>query len=103
MKTLSGNTRKEQEELTENQIEDFNIYFITIGKILSNKLIDPGKIGRRKRVLNSMFLTSTNEAEISLVIKKLKNKYSTDCHGLNKFILKKNRICYSSYIDVFSQ
>ena len=36
-----------------------------------------------------MFLTSTDEAEISLVIKKLKNKYSTDCDGLNKFILKK--------------
>ena len=89
MKILSGNTRKEQEELSENQIEDFNIYFTTIGKILSNKLIDPGKSGRQKRVLNSMFLTSTNEAEISLVIKKLKNKYSTDCHCLNKFILKK--------------
>ena len=50
-----------------------------------------------------MFLTSTNEAEISLVIKKLKNKYSTDFQGLNNFILKNNRICYSSYIDVFSQ
>ena len=71
MKTLSGNTRKEQEELSENQIEDFNIYFSTIGKILSNKLIDPGKSGRQKRVLNSMLLTSTNEAEISLVIKKI--------------------------------
>ena len=57
--------------------------------MLSNKLIDPGKSGRQKRVLNSMFLTSTNEAEKSLVIKKLKNKYSTDCHGLNNFILKK--------------
>ena len=101
MKTLSGNTRKEQEELSENQIEDFNIYFTTIGKTLSNKLIDPGKSGRQKRVLNSMFLTSTNEAKISLVIKKMKNKYSTDCHGLKNFILKK--ICYSSYIDVFSQ
>ena len=42
-KTLSGNTQKEQEELSEKQIEGFNIYFTTIGKILSNKLIDPGK------------------------------------------------------------
>ena len=63
MKTLSGNTRKEQEELSENPIEDFNIYFTTIGKILSKKLNDPGKSGRQKRVLNSMFLTSTNKAE----------------------------------------
>ena len=70
MKTLSANTRKEQEELSENQIEDFNIHFTTIGKILSNKLIDPGKRGRQKRVLNSIILTSINEAEISLVIKK---------------------------------
>ena len=70
MKTLSGNTRKEQEELSEKQIEGFNIYFETIGKILSNKLIDPGKNGRQKTVFNSMFLTSTNEAEKSLVIKK---------------------------------
>ena len=30
MKTLSGNTRKEQEELSEKQIEGFNIYFTTI-------------------------------------------------------------------------
>ena len=89
MRTLSGNTRKEQEELLEKQVEGFNIYFTTIGKILSNKLIDPGKNGRQKRTLNSMFLTSANEAEISLVIKKLKNKYITDCDGLNNFILKK--------------
>ena len=75
MKTLCGNTRKEQEELSEKQIKGFNIYFTTIGKILSNKLIDLGKIGRQKRTLNSMFLTSTNEAEISLVIKKLESKY----------------------------
>ena len=86
---MSGSTRKEQEELSEKQIEGFNIYFTTIGKILSNKLVDLGKIGRQKRTLNSMFLTSTNEAEISLVVKKLKNKYSTDCDGLNNFILKK--------------
>ena len=46
------------------------------------------KVEDKKRVLNSMFFTSTNEAEISLVIKKLK-KNSTDCHGLNNFILKK--------------
>ena len=89
MKTLSGNTRKEQEELSEKEIKGFNIYFTTIGKILSNKLIDLGKIGRQKRTLNSMVLTSTNEAETSLVIKKLKNKYSTGCDGLNNFILKK--------------
>ena len=89
MKTLSGSTRKEREELSEKQIEGFNIYFTTIGTILSNKLFDLGKIGRQKRTLNSMFSTSTNEAEISLVIKKLKNKYSTDCDGLNNFILKK--------------
>ena len=36
-----------------------------------------------------MFLTSTNGAEISLVIKKIKNNYSTDCDGLNNFIVKK--------------
>ena len=86
---MSGNTRKEQEELPEKEIEDFKIYFTTIGKNLSNKLIDHGKNGRQKRTLNSMFLTSTNEAEISLVIKKLKKKYSTDCDGLNNFTLKK--------------
>ena len=74
MRTLSGNTRKEHEELSEKQVEGFNIYFTTIGKILSNKLIDPGKNGRQKRTLNSMFLTSAKEAEISLVIKKLKKK-----------------------------
>ena len=89
MRTLSGNTRKEQEELSEKQVEGLNIYFTTIGKVLSNELIDPGKNGRQKRTLNSMFLTSANEAEISLVIKKLKNKYSTDCDGLNNFIPKK--------------
>ena len=86
MRTLSGNTRKEQEELSEKQVEGFNIYFTTIGKILSNKLIDPGKNGRQKRTLNSMFLTSA-KSKLSLVIKKLKNKYSTDC--VNNFILKK--------------
>ena len=89
MKTLSGNTRKEREELSEKQIEVFNIYFTTFGKILSNNLIDLGIIGRQKRTLNSMFLASTNEAEISLVNKKLKNKYSTDCDDLNNFTLKK--------------
>ena len=36
-----------------------------------------------------MFLSSTNEAEISLVIRKLKNKHSTDCDSLNNFKLKK--------------
>ena len=72
MKTLSGNTLKEQEELSEKQIEGFNSYFTHIGKIWSNKLIDPGKKGRQKRVLNRMFLTSTNEAEISLVLKNWK-------------------------------
>ena len=49
MKTLSGNTRKEQEELSEKQIEGFNIYFTNNGKILSNKLIILGKIGRQKK------------------------------------------------------
>ena len=34
-------------------------------------------------------MTSTNEAELSLVIKKLKNKHSTDCDRLNNFLLKK--------------
>ena len=89
MKTLSGNTRKEHEELSEKQIEGFKIYFTTIGKTLSNKLIDLGKIGSQKRTLNSMFLASTNEVEISLVIKKLKNEFSTDCDGLTNFIFLK--------------
>ena len=71
------------------QIEGFNTSLKTIGKILSNKLIDPGKKLKTKKILNSIFLTSTNEAEMSLVIKKLKTKYSTDCDGLNNFILKK--------------
>ena len=50
MKTLSENTRKEQEELSEKQIEGFNNYFRTVGRILSNKLIDLGKIGRQKKL-----------------------------------------------------
>ena len=41
-----------------------------------------------------MFLTSTNEAEILLVIKKLKKKYSTECDELNNFILKKKNMIY---------
>ena len=68
MKTLSGNTQQHQEQFSEKQIEGFNIYLTTIGKILLNKVIDPGhKSGRQKRTLISMFLTSTTEPEISLV------------------------------------
>ena len=88
-KNAKNNSSRERVSEKQKEIEGFNIYFTTIGKILSNKLIDLGKNGRQKRTSKSMFLTSTNEAKISLVIKKLKNKYSTDCDGLNNFILKK--------------
>ena len=49
IKTFSGNARKEQEELSEKQIESFNLYFTTIGKILSNKVIDHGQKNVRKK------------------------------------------------------
>ena len=65
-----------------------NNYFTTIWKILSNRLIDPEKTGK-KGFLKSMFLTSTNEAKISLNIKKLKNQCSVDFDALNNFTLKK--------------
>ena len=58
-------------------------------KFLSNNLIDPGKNGKQKNFKQHVF-DLNNEAEISLGIKKLKNNYSTDCDGLNNFILKKN-------------
>ena len=92
MKTLSGNTQKEQEELSEKQIENFNNYFTSIGKSLSNKMIDLGKKWKKKRTLNSIFLTSTNDTGISLVIKKLENKYSIDYDRLNNFILNKTNM-----------
>ena len=50
IKTLSENKRKQKEELSEKQIEVFNIYFTTIGKILSKKFIDPGKNGRQREL-----------------------------------------------------
>ena len=71
MKKLSGNTRKEQQELPEKQIVELPEVLIFTSqlseKFLSNKLIDIGqkKIWRKKRTFNSIFPTSTNEAEIS--------------------------------------
>ena len=40
---LSGNTRKQHKEESEKQTESFDNFFTTIGKILSNKLIENAK------------------------------------------------------------
>ena len=50
MKRLSGNTRKQQDEPSEKQIEFFNIYFITIGQILIENYMTPEKMEDKKEL-----------------------------------------------------
>ena len=70
------NTQKEKEKLLRNRLKVLIFTSQLSKKNLSNILFDPGqKNERQNRTLNSLFFTSTNEAEISQVILKLKKKH----------------------------
>ena len=70
----------------QEETEAFNKFFITIGKTLADKL-GPEKNSTKNTSVNSMFLHKISEKELSVAIKNLKTKYSSDYNGLNNFIL----------------
>ena len=92
-------TKKQQAALTQEETENFNKIFTTIGKTLADKLVTEGKNNTKNRSVNSMFLHKIIEKELSVAIRNLKNKYSSDFDGLNNFILKKIQFAIVPTLD----
>ena len=81
--------KKQQATLTQKETENFNKFFTTIRKTLADKLVTEGKNNTKNTSVNSMFLHKISEKELSVAIRNLKNKYSSDFDGRNNLILKK--------------
>ena len=84
----------------QEETEKFNKFFTTIGKTLADKL-GPEKKSKNTSV-NSMFLHKISEKELSVAIKNLKTKYSSDYDGLNNFILKKKQFAIVQLVTIWS-
>ena len=90
IKRLGGESQKKQQAtLTQEETENFNKFFTTIGKKLADKLVTKGENNTKNRSVNSMFLNKISEKELSVAIRNLENKYSSVFDGLNNFIIKK--------------
>ena len=73
----------------QEETENFKKIFTTIGKRLADKLVTEGKNNTKNGSVNCIFLHKISEKELSVAIRKLKNKYSSEFDGLNNFILEK--------------
>ena len=78
-------------------VNEFNSFFVNMGPKLADLIktdesVQGGWKGDSK-VMQSMFLREVSEKEIVSIVKKLKNKTSTDCDGLDMVIVKKTVDC----------
>ena len=90
IKSLGGDTKiKQQATLTQEETENFNKFFTTIGKTLADQLVIERKNSTKNGSFNSISLHKTSKKELSVEIRNLKNKHSSDFDGLNNFLRKK--------------
>ena len=100
---LTGREKNFNRNVRNISMETLNNFFATIGKKLSSKF--PDQIEQHKeRLTHSMFFAPTCPLEVENLILKCKNKYSTDCFGVNYIILKvlNSSLC-SLIADIFNQ
>lgn len=81
-------------------VNQFNKFFVNVGPNLAKDIKQPGN-GNIYDSLNnfnnnSMFIHNTNDSEVISVVKKLKTKFSNDCHGINFHIVKQVVDCIAS-------
>ena len=84
------NTNGNEKTVEENAVDDldkFNNFFATIGANLAEKIPSPKPTQRAKQI-NSMFLRTIDEKEVTAAIAKTKKKYSTDCYNLIYIYIK---------------
>ena len=71
----------------------FNNFFTNVGPDLANKIITPDGASIYDYMLNQndncMFLTPVDEMEVSRVVNRCKNKYSTDANELSMYVVKR--------------
>ena len=84
--TITGD-EKTVEENAVDDLDKFNNVFATIGANLAEKFPSP-KLTQRAKQINSMFLRTIDEKEITAAIAKTKKKYSTDCYNLSYVYIK---------------
>ena len=87
---LMGKSQKpEQDIFTQNQVENFNNFFASIGKKLSSEIEPNNKTKLPPKNINSFFFSKIIKKEIEEVLHKIRPKYCLDCYGLNYIFLKK--------------
>lgn len=73
-----------------NVVNSFNQHFTKVGPDLAAKILDTGPYDVNiKRYPDSIFLAPTDELEITTVVKKFKQKRSTDCFDMDMSFIKK--------------
>lgn len=74
-----------------NIVNKFNNFFVNVGPNLAAQIPDHGIIcdSNIKRNPSSLFLSATNEQEVTNIVLKCKSKMSTDCHDIDMFLVKK--------------
>uniref|UniRef100_A0A8C6MEW6 Reverse transcriptase domain-containing protein n=1 Tax=Nothobranchius furzeri TaxID=105023 RepID=A0A8C6MEW6_NOTFU len=74
-------------------VNELNSFFVNIGpslaKSLETQTNEAGKIQGGSKILQSMFLGDVSENEVLTIVRKSKNKTSTDCDGIDMMIVKK--------------
>ena len=95
IKSLGGDTKiKQQAVLMQEGTENFNKFFTSIRKTSDDKLVTERKNNTKNGTVSSIFLHTISKKELSVAIRNLKNKYSSDFDGLNSFILKKIQLAF---------
>ena len=72
----------------------FNDFFVNVGPDLAGRIPDPGTSGEHLDTLlernpSSMFLKAVDESELLDIVKKCKNKKSTDFNEIDMTLVKK--------------
>lgn len=90
-------------KIIKNQMEiadEFNSYFVNVGPNIAKKCENSNhkdtninSMSRGSRILKSMFLSEITEYDILDIVRKCKNKTSTDCDGIDMYIVKKTIDC----------
>ena len=96
-KKLKGRSNYQNNTTDILDVENINKYFSGVGKLLSDQLPDSIYRSQIDQNESSMVLHEVGINEISSIIKKLKNKRSTDPDGISNEILK----CCSPVIDEY--
>ena len=87
----------------QEETESFNKFFTTIGQNSADKLV-PEEINNTKSTnADSVFLRKNSEEELSLAIKNLKIKYSSDYYPLNNFYSRKYSLLLFLLLTIWSK